>query len=112
MTKRGNAVATTEMDMRHFRLDLPKGWNAIWCHLHGVGSVNLEPVVIYAGGEKYRLGHLYQGDNGEWYMLDPSQISLAYPVGDLDQVKGTGFKTVRECVSACMLEALKQCPQP
>ena len=49
-----------------------------------------------------------RGANGEWYLIPKNRESHAYPLDGRDNVSGTGHKTVQACVSAHMLNVIRE----
>lgn len=49
------------------------------------------------------VGFLHRGSNGEWYGVPIANVAHAYPVGSLDNIKGTGFATPDAALAAWWL---------
>ena len=101
-------MAKIRTNPRHFRLILPNNYSEVWCHIPGTGRIEFERVQVHFGGDTYKLGQLRKGANGEWYLIPKNRESHAYPLDERDNVSGTGHKTVQACVSAHMLNAIRE----
>jgi hypothetical protein len=56
----------------------------------------------------YQTGQVVQGINGRWFRIGMSQVAHAYPLGGLDNLRHTGFRTPQEAAASWLEDVARE----